>query len=189
MDATLFFSFNVSKIFFLIFRFSMCFCCSSDSIIFLAMCFLRHFIPCLIDNFTDANVGIKPSSLHFVIKSSLLLQCFLIGFSKFFVIFSISYPCFSLRTHRIAEPTFTNMYYQGLTSNMYKSTSRDEQIRVNESYREEQNNAVERSQQKQRENTNTNKDNINSSTREKIDNLKKDLKYMKETLKSITSRQ
>lgn len=72
---------------------------------------------------------------------------------------------------------------------MYKSTSRDEQIRVNESYREEQNNAVERSQQKQRENTNTNKDNINSSTREKIDNLKKDLKYMKETLKSITSRQ
>ena len=82
-----------------------------------------------------------------------------------------------------------NMYYQGLTSNMYKSTSRDEQIRVNESYREEQNNAVERSQQKQRENTNTNKDNINSSTREKIDNLKKDLKYMKETLKSITSRQ
>ena len=81
------------------------------------------------------------------------------------------------------------MYYQGLTSNMYKSTSRDEQIRVNESYREEQNNAVERSRQKQRENTNTNKDNINSSTREKIDNLKKDLKYMKETLKSITSRQ
>ena len=80
------------------------------------------------------------------------------------------------------------MYYQGLTSNMYKSTSRDEQIRVNESYREEQNNAVERSQQKQRENTNTNKDNINSSTREKIDNLKKDLKYIK-SLKSITSRQ
>lgn len=72
---------------------------------------------------------------------------------------------------------------------MYKSTSRDEQIRVNESYREEQNNAVERSQQKQRENTSTNKENINSSTREKIDNLKKDLKYMKETLKSITSRQ
>lgn len=109
MDATLFFSFNVSKIFFLIFRFSMCFCCSSDSIIYLAMCFLRHFIPCLIDNFTDANVGIKPSSLHFIIKSSLLLQCFLIGFSKFFVIFSISYPCFSLRTHRIAEPTFTDV--------------------------------------------------------------------------------
>ena len=80
------------------------------------------------------------------------------------------------------------MYYQGLTSNMYKSTSRDEPIRVNESYREEQNNTVERSQKKTKREHKYQKDNINSSTREKIDNLKKDLKNMKETLKAITSR-
>ena len=34
---------------------------------------------------------------------------------------------------------------------MYRSTSKDEQIRVNEGYREEQNKTVEQSQQKERE--------------------------------------
>ena len=41
--------------------------------------------------------------------------------------------------------------YQRWTAEMFRSTSKDEQIRVNESYREEQNNAVETSQQKKRE--------------------------------------
>ena len=55
---------------------------------------------------------------------------------------------------------------------MYRSTSKYEQIRVNEDYREEQNNVVERSQQKERENTNTNEDNVTSSTKEETKNLK-----------------
>ena len=79
--------------------------------------------------------------------------------------------------------------YQGWTAELYRSTSKDEQNRVNEGYREEQNKAIERRQQKERENTNTGEDKISSSTREEIDNLKKDLKYIKETLKSITSQQ
>ena len=67
---------------------------------------------------------------------------------------------------------------------MYRSTSKYEQIKVNEGYREQQNNAVERSQQKGREDTNTNKDNVTSSTKEEIE---KDLKYIKKTLKAMTS--
>ena len=82
----------------------------------------------------------------------------------------------------------TNMY-QGWTSELYKSTSKDEQNRVNKGYREEHNKAAEKSQQKERENTNTNEDNVTSSTKEEIDNLKKDLKYIQETLKTITSQQ
>ena len=42
--------------------------------------------------------------------------------------------------------------YQGWTAVMYRSSSKYEQIRVNECYREELNNAVERSQGKEREN-------------------------------------
>ena len=40
---------------------------------------------------------------------------------------------------------------QGWTAEWYRSTSKDEQIRVNEGYRKEKNNAVEKSQQKERE--------------------------------------
>ena len=104
MDDILFLSFNVaSKIFFLIFHFSMCLCCSFDSIIFLAIFFLRRCVPCLIASFTDANVGSKPSRLHFIIKSmsSLILRCFVISSSKFLVIFNISCPCFFLITLKI----------------------------------------------------------------------------------------
>ena len=79
--------------------------------------------------------------------------------------------------------------YQGWTTELYRSTSKDEQKRVNEGYREEQNKAVERRQSKERENTNTSENNITSSTKEEIENLKKDLKYFKETLKTITSQQ
>ena len=79
--------------------------------------------------------------------------------------------------------------YQGWTTELYRSTSKDEQKRVNEGYREEQNKAVERRQPKERENTNTSENNITSSTKEEIENLKKDLKYFKETLKTITSQQ
>ena len=74
--------------------------------------------------------------------------------------------------------------YQGWTAEMYRSASKGEQIRLNKGYREDQSNAVERSQQKDRENTNTNEDNVTSSTQEEIENLKKDLKYIKETLKA-----
>ena len=42
--------------------------------------------------------------------------------------------------------------YQGWAAVMYRSSSKYEQIRVNECYREELNNAVERSQGKEREN-------------------------------------
>ena len=79
--------------------------------------------------------------------------------------------------------------YQGWTAEMYRSTSKDEQIKVNEGYREEQKNTAEKSQQKERENPNTKGDNVTSSTKEEIQNLKKDLKYSKETLKAITSQQ
>ena len=72
---------------------------------------------------------------------------------------------------------------------MYRSTSKDEQIKVNEGYREEQKNTAEKSQQKERENPNTKGDNVTSSTKEEIQNLKKDLKYSKETLKAITFQQ
>ena len=61
--------------------------------------------------------------------------------------------------------------------------------KVNEGYREEQNKAVERSQQKKRENTKTNEDNFTFSTKEEVENLKKYLKNIKKTLKTITSQQ
>ena len=79
--------------------------------------------------------------------------------------------------------------YQGWTAELYRSTSKDEENRVNEGYREEQNKAVEKRQQKERENTNTNENNITSSTKEETENLKKDLKCIKETPKTITSQQ
>ena len=75
--------------------------------------------------------------------------------------------------------------YQGWTAELYRSTSKDEQNRVNEGYREEQNKAIERRQQKEKENTNTSEDKMTSSTKEEIENLKKDLKYIKETLKTL----
>ena len=37
--------------------------------------------------------------------------------------------------------------YQGWTAEVYRSTGKDDKIKMNEGYREEQNNAVERSQQ------------------------------------------
>ena len=46
---------------------------------------------------------------------------------------------------------------------------------------------IERNQQKERENINTKEDNDTSSTKEEIENLKIDLKYIKETLNAITS--
>ena len=58
--------------------------------------------------------------------------------------------------------------YQGWKAELYRSTSKDEQNRVNEGYREEQNKTVERRQQKESENTNTNEDNITSSTKEEV---------------------
>ena len=79
--------------------------------------------------------------------------------------------------------------YQRWTAQMYRSTSKDQQNGVNEGYREEQNKAVERSQQKERENTNINDKNATFSTKEDIQNLKKDLKFIKETLKAITFQQ
>ena len=56
--------------------------------------------------------------------------------------------------------------YQGWTAELYRSTSKDEQNRVNEGYREEQNKAIERRQQKERENTNTSEDKISPSAKE-----------------------
>ena len=89
-----------------------------------------------------------------------------------------------------AKPALADInMYQEWKAEMYRSTSKEEQIRVNDDYTEEQNNAVEKSQQKERENANTNRDNVTSSTKEEIGNLKKDLKYIKETLKAITSQQ
>ena len=55
--------------------------------------------------------------------------------------------------------------YQGWTTEMYRSTSKDEQIKVNEGYREEKNKTVERNQQIERKNTNTKEDNVTSSTK------------------------
>ena len=63
-----------------------------------------------------------------------------------------------------------------MDSRVCRSTSKYEQIIVNEGYRENQINAEQRSQQKQRENTNINKDNVTSSTKAETDNFKKDLK-------------
>ena len=77
--------------------------------------------------------------------------------------------------------------YQVWTAEMSRSFSKGKKIRVNESYREKQNNAVNRSQQKERKNTNTNDDSITPSTRDKIENLQKDLKFIKETLKAMIS--
>ena len=55
---------------------------------------------------------------------------------------------------------------QGWTAEMCRSTGKDEQIRVNECYREEQ---IKRSQQKEKENTNTNGDNVTSLTKQEIE--------------------
>ena len=55
---------------------------------------------------------------------------------------------------------------------MYRSTSKDKQIRVNKGYIEELDNTVDRSQQKERHNTDTNEDNITSSTRKEIHKIK-----------------
>ena len=75
----------------------------------------------------------------------------------------------ALVCYRTAEETKTALadinMYQGWTAEMYRSTSKDEQIKVNEGYREEQNKAAERNQQKERENTNTKEDNVISSTK------------------------
>ena len=65
----------------------------------------------------------------------------------------------ALVCYRIAEEAKTafadiNMY-QRWTAELYRSTSKDEQNRVNEGYREEQNKAIERRQQKEIENKNT----------------------------------
>ena len=79
--------------------------------------------------------------------------------------------------------------YQGWRAELYISTGKNEQNRVNEGYRKVQNKAMERRQQKERENTNTSEDKISSSTKEETENLKKDLKYIKKTLKTITSQQ
>ena len=67
---------------------------------------------------------------------------------------------------------------------MYRSTSKDKQIRVNKGYIEELDNTVDRSQQKERHNTDTNEDNITSSTRKEIHKMKKYLKHIKEILKA-----
>ena len=66
--------------------------------------------------------------------------------------------------------------YRGWTTELYRSTSKDEQNRVNEGYREEQNKAVKRSQQKERENTNTKEDNVTSSTKKRNRVLKERFK-------------
>ena len=79
--------------------------------------------------------------------------------------------------------------YRGWRAELYRSTSKDEQNRVNEGYRKEQNKAIERRQQEERENTNTSEDKSSCSTKEEIENLKKDLKCFKETLKTIISQQ
>ena len=60
----------------------------------------------------------------------------------------------SLVCYRTAEEAKTALaninMYQGWTAELYRSTSKDEQNRVNEGYREEQNKAVQRRQQKER---------------------------------------
>ena len=93
--------------------------------------------------------------------------------------------------YRTAEEAKTALadinMYQGWTAEMYRSNSKDEQIKVNEGYREEQNKTVERSKRKERQNTNTKEDNVASSTKEEIENLKKDFKYIEETFKVVTS--
>ena len=92
------------------------------------------------------------------------------------------------RTAGKAKATLADInMYQRWRAEMYRSTSKDEQTGVNDGYREEQNNAMERSQQKERENTNTNEDNTTFSTKEEIENLKENLIYIKGTLKAITS--
>ena len=78
---------------------------------------------------------------------------------------------------------------QGWIAELYRSTSKEKRNRVNKGYREEKNKAVEKSQQKGEENANTNEDNVTYSTKEVIKNLKKDLKYIRETLNAITSQQ
>ena len=55
--------------------------------------------------------------------------------------------------------------------------------------KKEQNKAIERSQQKERENPSTNEDNATSSPKEEIENLKKGLKCINKTLKAITYQQ
>ena len=61
----------------------------------------------------------------------------------------------ALVCYRTAEEAKTALadinMYQGWTTETYRSTRKDEQIKVNEGYREEQNKIVERNQQKERE--------------------------------------
>ena len=113
VDDTLFLGFNVvSKIVVLIFRFSMCLCCSSDST------YGRRCVPCLVANFTNAYVGIKPSHLHFIIKSisSLILRCFVISSSKFLVTFNVSPPCFFQRTLKVLIRAYNFVVKTGFRS-------------------------------------------------------------------------
>ena len=72
---------------------------------------------------------------------------------------------------------------------MYSRTTKDKQIRVNKGYREEQDNTISRSQQKEREKYKYQWRYFISSTREEIENLKKNLKYIKKTLIAMTSQQ
>lgn len=97
MDDTSFLAFSV---FFLISRFSICLYCSSDSVIFLAMFLPRRYVPCLVANFAEPSIGIKPTHLHFITKSSLTLRCSVIS-SKFLMIFNASQPCSFQRTLKI----------------------------------------------------------------------------------------
>ena len=51
------------------------------------------------------------------------------------------------RTPEKAKTALTDIIvYQGWTAEMYRSTNKDKKNRVNEGYREEQNNVVDRSQ-------------------------------------------
>ena len=58
--------------------------------------------------------------------------------------------CYGTAEEAKAALAEINMYQRWIVQ-MYRSTSKDEQIRVNEGYREEQNKTVEQSQQKERE--------------------------------------
>ena len=76
----------------------------------------------------------------------------------------------ALLSHRTTEEAKAALpdinMHQGWTAEIYRITSKDGQIRVNEGYSEEQNNTLERSQQKEIENTNANEDNVTSSSKE-----------------------
>ena len=52
-----------------------------------------------------------------------------------------------MTTEEVKTPLADINLYQGWTAEVYRSTGKDDKIKMNEGYREEQNNAVERSQQ------------------------------------------